>query len=117
TNFETLTLTGTGDISGTGNAAANVIIGNVGANTLSGGAGADNLSGGDGNDVLIGGTGNDNLTGGAGLDTFVFTALNESGVGVGNNDVITDLQGDGLAVRDIIDQYSSDAQRARARKQ
>ena len=38
---ENLTLTGTGDINGTGNAANNVITGNAGNNMLDGGAGAD----------------------------------------------------------------------------
>lgn len=57
-NVETLRLTGSANISGTGNALANTIIGNSGANTLNGGLG------------------NDILTGGAGRDTFLFnTAL------------------------------------------
>ena len=44
-NVEQLRLTGTADLSGTGNALVNVIVGNSGANTL---------SGLDGNDELIG---------------------------------------------------------------
>ena len=58
-NVENLLLTGTAALSGTGNAANNVLTGNAAANTLSGGAGNDTLNGGAGNDVLIGGTGND----------------------------------------------------------
>ena len=45
-NVENLTLTGSGDINGTGNALANVITGNSGNNTLDGGAGADTMIGG-----------------------------------------------------------------------
>jgi Ca2+-binding RTX toxin-like protein len=60
--FENLTLTGTGAINGTGNAADNAIIGNSGANAL---------TSSDGNDTLDGGTGNDTLTGGLGNDTYV----------------------------------------------
>ena len=37
-NVENLTLTGSGDINGTGNGLANVITGNAGNNTLDGGA-------------------------------------------------------------------------------
>lgn len=67
---ENLTLTGTGAISGSGTAGANVIVGNSG------------------NNLLNGGLGNDTLTGGAGNDTFFFnTALNAST----NKDTITDF--------------------------
>ena len=58
----TLALTGTGKISGTGNALNNLLIGNSAVNTLNGGAG---------NDRLDGGAGADSMTGGAGDDTYV----------------------------------------------
>ncbi len=61
-NLENLTLTGAGNINGTGNTLDNTITGNSGTNTLSGGAG---------NDVLDGGTGADSMSGGTGNDTFV----------------------------------------------
>ncbi|HEX6094229.1 MAG TPA: calcium-binding protein, partial [Dongiaceae bacterium] len=63
-----LTLTGKGNINGTGNALGNVIEGNSGNNILDGQGSFDNLSGGGGNDTLIGGDGSDNLHGGAGFD-------------------------------------------------
>ncbi|WP_428667709.1 beta strand repeat-containing protein [Reyranella sp.] len=61
--IEHLTLTGSGNINGTGNSLANALTGNSGNNALDGGSG---------NDVLNGGAGADVLTGGSGLDTFVF---------------------------------------------
>jgi serralysin len=71
-NVERLTLTGTGNINGTGNTLNNSVTGNGGDNRLDGGLGNDTLIGGDGNDTLLGGSGNDSLTGGAGTDVFVF---------------------------------------------
>ncbi|MEP7311816.1 MAG: calcium-binding protein [Pseudomonadota bacterium] len=50
-NVENLTLTGSSNITGTGNSLANVITGNSGNNTLDGGAGNDTLLGGAGNDI------------------------------------------------------------------
>jgi Ca2+-binding RTX toxin-like protein len=75
-NIENLTLTGTGNFRGSGNALDNVLIGNTGKNTLSGLAGDDWLDGGRGADVL---------TGGAGADHFVFSTA------TAGNDTITDF--------------------------
>ncbi len=58
-NVETLTLTGTAVINGTGNSANNVINGNSAVNILNGGAGNDVLDGAGGIDILIGGLGDD----------------------------------------------------------
>jgi Ca2+-binding RTX toxin-like protein len=89
-NLESLTLTGRGAISGTGNAASNVLTGNAAANALNGGAGADQMLGGLGNDRLIGGLSSDRLTGGGGADVFVFAAASESGRGAAR-DMILDF--------------------------
>jgi Ca2+-binding RTX toxin-like protein len=86
------------------------LIGSAFADTLTGNAGANALGGGAGNDRLTGGLGHDTLTGGAGNDVFDFNALNESAVGAGNRDVITDFQS-GL---DDIDLAGIDADAGRA---
>ena len=52
-NVENLTLTGTGDINGVGNALDNVITGNSGNNTLNGSGGNDTLIGGTGDDTYV----------------------------------------------------------------
>jgi Ca2+-binding RTX toxin-like protein len=67
--FENLTLTGSGNVDGTGNSLANTITGNSGDNDLDGG------------------TKSDTLTGGAGSDTFAFTST----LGATNIDSITDF--------------------------
>jgi Ca2+-binding RTX toxin-like protein len=57
--LETLLLSGSGVINGTGNTLDNLITGNGANNTLSGLDGADTLNGGLGADTLVGGTGDD----------------------------------------------------------
>ncbi|MEW5888860.1 MAG: cadherin-like domain-containing protein [Pseudomonadota bacterium] len=78
TQVENLTLTGSADLAGHGNALDNVLIGNRGNNTLTGGAG---------NDRLDGGLGADTLTGGSGDDTYL---VDNAG------DTVVELAGEGL---------------------
>lgn len=52
-NVENLELTGTENISGTGNALDNTLTGNAADNTLDGGIGADTMIGGDGDDTYV----------------------------------------------------------------
>ena len=83
---ENLNLMGDANLSGVGNALANVITGNSGRNYLNGNNGNDRLYGNNGNDTLIGGNGNDRLFGGAGLDVMRG--------GVGNDIYYVDKWGD-----------------------
>jgi Ca2+-binding RTX toxin-like protein len=93
--FENLTLHG-GDLDGTGNALANVIIGTGGINLL---------KGGDGNDRLVGNKGVDTLFGEAGADTFVFKSITDSGLVVGTRDKVMDF----VSGVDVIDLSGIDA--------
>jgi len=104
-SLENLTLSGSGDINGTGSAYANIIIGNSGANTIDGMSGNDTISGGDGNDVLKGNIGNDivdgglgdnSLDGGAGNDILTASTGNDTITGGDGNDTIDG--GDGANV-------------------
>ena len=52
-NLENLTLLGSGNFSGAGNAFTNLIVGNAGDNLLTGGAGNDTIDGGAGSDTAV----------------------------------------------------------------
>jgi Ca2+-binding RTX toxin-like protein len=104
-DVESLRLTGSAAINGTGNALSNVMIGNEGANTLAGGAGSDaldggagndTLDGGDGDDALDGGDGDDILTGGAGNDILVAGIGRDTLLGGTGNDTLIGKGGDFL---------------------
>ena len=84
-NFENLTLLGTGNFNGTGNGLSNIIRGNSGANRLNGGIGIDTLIGGAGNDTYIT-NGGDKITEAAngGTDLVQSSASHKLGANVEN---------------------------------
>ncbi|MGI9214031.1 MAG: Ig-like domain-containing protein, partial [Methylococcaceae bacterium] len=71
-NLEVLTLTGTGNINGSGNDLNNAIEGNESDNAINGVSGDDTLTGNGGDDTLEGGAGDDEIDGGAGDDTVIY---------------------------------------------
>jgi len=79
-NLENLTLTGTANLVGTGNAFNNTITGNTGINVLYGDTGNDTISGGNGEDVLLGGAGIDSLDGGLGRDVLIGGTGNDTAI-------------------------------------
>lgn len=107
-NVENLLLSGSADLSGTGNHGANRVFGNAGRNDLAGlsgddvllgRGGADRLDGGSGMDLLDGGWGSDTLTGGTGADVFRFSFRPAPG----NVDVIRDFSaGDRIHLDDFV---------------
>jgi Ca2+-binding RTX toxin-like protein len=99
-NIEKLTLTGSSDIWGYGNASDNVLTGNDGANKLYG------LGG---NDVIDGGAGIDQAYGGTGADTFVFADGDLGGASQASCDIIRDFS---HAEADRIDLSGLDANSA-----
>ncbi|WP_050531879.1 M10 family metallopeptidase C-terminal domain-containing protein [Pseudaestuariivita atlantica] len=76
-----------------GDGAANVLEGGGVSDRLYGRAGDDTLDGGAGADAIYGNLGADEMTGGPGAirDRFIYFQANETGVGPGNRDVITDF--------------------------
>ncbi|WP_242601439.1 M10 family metallopeptidase C-terminal domain-containing protein [Pseudaestuariivita atlantica] len=76
-----------------GDGAANVLEGGGVSDRLYGRAGDDTLDGGAGADAMYGNLGADEMTGGTGAirDRFIYFQANETGVGAGNRDVITDF--------------------------
>ncbi|MBD2494355.1 Calx-beta domain-containing protein [Nostoc sp. FACHB-280] len=84
TNVENLTLTGTSQINGTGNAGHNILKGNSANNKLIGNAGNDTLDGGAGNDTLDGGVGNDLMIGGVGNDIYYVDSSNDQIIELAN---------------------------------
>lgn len=100
-NVENLELTGSDEISGTGNALDNIIKGNDESNNaLSGLDGNDTIYGNDGDDTLIGGQGNDRLFGGDDDDMLLGEAGDDYLVGGEGKDIL--LGGAGF------DTYSAD---------
>ncbi|MCM2477649.1 calcium-binding protein [Rhizobium sp. CG5] len=85
-----------------------------GNDQLFGGLGIDRIEGNEGADVLTGGRSRDLLTGGSGADRFDFNALNESGNGANNRDIIADFS---HSQGDKVDLSTLDANTARGGNQ
>ncbi|MEM0922159.1 MAG: hypothetical protein AAGI13_03890, partial [Pseudomonadota bacterium] len=70
----------------------NILSGGGSVDRLFGRGGDDTLIGGASTDVLYGNSGADVMTGGDGNGRFIYFTENDSGVGAGNRDIITDFK-------------------------
>lgn len=141
-HVEQLNLTGSSNITGTGNNGNNVIVGNDGSNRvygyggddrlagglgsdqidggagndgISGEAGDDRLYGGDGNDQLNGGAGRDIVVGGAGADLHLFRDGDFGGADPSSADIIRDFsssEGDRIRLDLVDSDQTSDGDQA-----
>ncbi|TAL43196.1 MAG: calcium-binding protein, partial [Methylovulum sp.] len=100
-----LELKGKANISGTGNAWDNKLVGNKGDNVLNGKGGNDHLKGEEGKDVLIGGIGNDVLKGGDGKDSYLYAGED---IQAGGKDKILDGQGDVIDLKALLSSVKVD---------
>ena len=82
-------------ISGTGNSAANTIVGNTDNNSLFAGDGHDSIDGGSGNDTIYASAGNDTLNGNTGNDSLIGEAGNDFYFVNSLTDIILELDGEG----------------------
>ncbi len=94
--LDNLTLTGSSQINGTGNALNNKIIGNFSNNLLFGRDGNDTLFGDAGNDTFFGENGDDSLYGGFGNDTLLGGSGNDYLNGAQGNDTLDGGEGDDI---------------------
>ena len=102
---ENLTLSGTDNINGRGNALDNQIKGNSGNNNLYGDTGNDSINGGAGDDIINGGQGNDILVGGDGTDLLTYKVGTTTGVTVSLN--VTSNQNTGGAGTDKVSGFEN----------
>ena len=88
-NVGDLILTGTANLTATGNSGNDLIVGNSGADTLIGGSGTNVLQGGTGNATMTALAGTSALLGGAGADTITGGKGGDFIAGGNGNDTIT----------------------------
>jgi Ca2+-binding RTX toxin-like protein len=89
------------------------LAGGQGLDILAGGGGNDSINGGKGNDSITGGKGADLLDGASGDDTFIYTALNQSGLKGATRDTINIF----VHNHDVIDVHKIDADTTTAENQ